>query len=194
MIILRTSVSLISVSLNPGVSNSTTFLPSRVNGWECCISDVQEERSFPTLKSLDPLARFANYQKGAGEEVREEKKCRRIGSRFILCSSHSLSLLSIYGYHEQTLECPCREACTYAMSEAGCDSLVVTMIGLYGRSRRQKETYCKRGIGNLTYNALGLYCHTVAGHVPLHTRYVGALPHFYKVRDPVIYARTITRV
>ena len=70
VIILRTSVSFISVSLNPGVSNSTTFLPSRVNGLECCISDVQEERSIPTLKSPDPLAaRSANYQKD-GEEAR----------------------------------------------------------------------------------------------------------------------------
>ena len=68
MTILRTFVSLISVSLNPGVSTNTTLRPSMVNGLENWTSDVQDVRSVPTLKSSDPLARFANCEK-RGEKV-----------------------------------------------------------------------------------------------------------------------------
>lgn len=60
VIILRILESLISVSLNPGVSINTTLRPPRLNGLESWISDVQEIRSVPTLRSSDPLARFAN--------------------------------------------------------------------------------------------------------------------------------------
>lgn len=73
VIILRISKSPIVVSLNPGVSINTTRRPSRTNGLESWISDVQEWRLVPTLRSSDPLARFANCQKDGRRGLRGSK-------------------------------------------------------------------------------------------------------------------------
>jgi len=58
-IILSTSVSLFVVSSNPGVSMSTTRLPSSVNSFASWTSSVHDSRLSPTCR-FEPLARLMN--------------------------------------------------------------------------------------------------------------------------------------
>lgn len=58
-IILKTSVSLLVVSSNPGVSMSTTRLPSSVNSFASWTSSVHDVRFTPTCK-FEWLARLMN--------------------------------------------------------------------------------------------------------------------------------------
>jgi hypothetical protein len=56
---LKMSVSLFVVSSNPGVSMSTTRLPSSVNSFASWTSGVHDSKAAPTCK-FDLLARFIN--------------------------------------------------------------------------------------------------------------------------------------
>ena len=58
-IFFKMSVSLFVVSSNPGVSMSTTRLPSSVNSFASWTSGVHDSRADPTCR-LDLLARFMN--------------------------------------------------------------------------------------------------------------------------------------
>lgn len=55
----KISVSLFVVSSNPGVSMSTTRLPSSVNSFASWTSGVHDCKDDPTCR-FDPLARFTN--------------------------------------------------------------------------------------------------------------------------------------
>ena len=57
---LRISVSLMSVSSNPGVSIKVMVRPERPNGCEVCTSVVQDLKLSPTWR-CDPLTRLMNY-------------------------------------------------------------------------------------------------------------------------------------
>ena len=59
-IIFKTSVSLLEVSSNPGVSMRTTPLPSRVNRSARWTSVVHDSRFIPTRR-LERLARLTNW-------------------------------------------------------------------------------------------------------------------------------------
>ena len=59
-IIFNTSVSLLVVSSNPGVSMSTTRLPSSMNSSASLTSSVHDLRSIPTGR-FEQLARLMNW-------------------------------------------------------------------------------------------------------------------------------------
>jgi len=59
-IFFKISVSLLVVSSNPGVSMSTTRLPSSVNSFASWTSGVHDSKSIPTRK-FERLARLMNY-------------------------------------------------------------------------------------------------------------------------------------
>ena len=58
-IIFKTSVSLLVVSSNPGVSIRITFLPLRVNIFASWTSPVHDSRFVP-IRKFEPLAMLTN--------------------------------------------------------------------------------------------------------------------------------------
>ena len=60
-IIFKTSVSLLEVSSNPGVSMRITFLPSRVNSSASWTSAVHDSKLIPTRR-FERLARLINWR------------------------------------------------------------------------------------------------------------------------------------